>query len=272
MDCESLSGFHLQVAYDGSAYSGWQVQPGVKTVQGELLHRLRRMLRDPELRIYGCSRTDAGVHALDQQVSFAVRLPEDLNPEQLVIKLNRWLPDDILITGWRSCPPDFNARYDNFGKAYIYCLAPGLKVNPLLSRYVWRTPRALDLVAMRLAATKLCGKHDFASFAVSPGKGKEVEDTVRHVYRIEVHAKDGLVYVVVVGESFLYKMVRSLTGYLAHVGMGNRQAAETTAVLAGKNRSLAAESAPAQGLFLAKVFMQENQWQAYEPQLPPFAL
>ncbi|MDD3694627.1 MAG: tRNA pseudouridine(38-40) synthase TruA [Lentisphaeria bacterium] len=272
MENSELIGFHLQVAYDGGAYCGWQVQPSVKTVQGEILHRLRRMLRCPELRIYGSSRTDAGVHALDQQVSFALRLPAELSAEQLINKLNRWLPDDILITGWRLCRPDFNARYNNFGKAYIYCLAPGIKVQPLLSRYVWRTPRALDLAAMRLAAAQLCGKHDYASFAVNPGKGKEPEDTVRHVYRLEVLAQDGLVYVVVIGESFLYKMVRSLTGHLVHVGMGNRDAQETAAVLAGRDRALAAESAPAQGLFLAKVFMQENQWRGYEPSLPPFAL
>lgn len=260
--------WHFTLAYDGGAYAGWQVQPTIKTVQGELLSRLRRILRAPELKIYGSSRTDAGVHALDQQVSFTVEMPPDIEIESLPGKLNRWLPDDILITGARVCPAPFNARYDNFGKAYTYCISPGLKVNPLFARYVWRTPRPIDVVAMQETAVILTGTHDFASFAVNPGR--ELDSTVRSLYRLEVIEKDDLVFVNAVGESFLYKMVRSLVGYLAYVGMGYAKPEEANRVLAGKNRRLAADSAPAQGLFLAKVFMQPDEWRDYMPILPPF--
>ena len=260
--------WHFTLAYDGSAYAGWQVQPKIKTVQGELLTRLRLMLRAPELKIYGSSRTDAGVHALDQQVSFTVEMPADLDLQEFPGKLNRWLPDDILVTGARICPAPFHARYDNFGKAYTYCISPGVKINPLFARYVWRTPHPLDVQAMRESAVLLTGTQDFASFAVNPGR--ELDSTVRTLYRLEVFEEGGLIFINAVGESFLYKMVRSLTGYLVHVGMGHAKAEDTVQILAGKNRSLAADSAPAQGLFLAKVFLQADEWRDYTPVLPPF--
>lgn len=266
----SLTRWHLTIAYCGTAYAGWQVQPDHPTVQGELLKRLRLMLRAPELKIYGSSRTDAGVHALDQQVSFEVEMPADISETDLPRKLNRWLADDIVIKSAQVCSGPFNARYDNFGKAYTYCLAPGFKINPLFTQYVWRTPHELDVAAMRLAAARLQGEHDFASFAVNPGK--EIESTVRNLRRLEVLTPgDGLIYVNAVGDSFLYKMVRSLVGYLVYVGQGYAPPEEATRVLEGKRRSLAADSAPAQGLFLAKVFLKPDLWQDYQPVIPPFA-
>ncbi len=269
-DHDNLTYWHLAIAYDGKNYSGWQIQPHQKTVQGELLQRLRLLLRAPELRIYGSSRTDAGVHSLDQQVSFAAVMPEAFTPSAFVEKLNRWLPDDILIKAARICPEPFNARYDNTGKAYTYCLAPGKKINPLWSRFVWRTPRPLDLLAMREAAQYLVGVIDFASFGVNPGR--ELDSTIRKIQRLEILEQDGLYYVNILGESFLYKMVRSITGYLVHIGLGHARPENTEAVLQGRNRSLAADSAPAQGLFLAKVFFAPEEWRDYRPLLPPFRL
>ncbi len=264
-----ITRWHLTLAYSGSAYKGWQVQPNRQTIQGELLKRLRLMLRNPELKIYGSSRTDAGVHALDQQVSFETEMPEAFTPEDLMGRLNRWLPEDILVRSARICDQPFNARYDNCGKAYTYCIAPGQKINPLFANYVWKTPHQLDLAAMRQAAALLQGEHDFASFAVNPGR--VIESTVRNLRRLEViDTPDGMVYIVAVGDSFLYKMVRSLAGYLVHVGYGYAKPEDASRVLAGKNRSLAADSAPPQGLFLAKVFFNPDDWQSYVPTLPPF--
>ena len=262
--------FHLTVAYDGTDYYGWQVQPVNKTVQGEIRKRLRLMLRDPELKIAGCSRTDSGVHALDQQVSFSADVPEDMTPEQLMFKLNRWLPDDILVLAAREVNADFNARFANHGKAYTYCLSPGKRVNPLFAKYVWRTPHELDVEAMRRAARYLEGEHDFQSFTVNPGR--EIGSTVRLLHRLEIVEKYGLLFVIAVGESFLYKMVRSLTGYLVHVGQGYADPEDTPRVLAALSRCEAADSAPAQGLFLAKVFWTPEEWKTYEPLLPPFSL
>ena len=262
--------WHLRVAYDGAAYAGWQVQSTVKTVQGELLTRLRRLLRCPELKIYGCSRTDAGVHALDQQVSFTAPTPDDFTPESLVAKLNRWLPDDIVVLSAAVREPGFNARAHNTGKAYTYCISPGRKVNPLWARFVWRTPRPLDVDAMRAAAVHLVGEHDFASFAAN--SRQEVETTVRTVYRLELLEDSGLIFMNAVGESFLYKMVRALAGYLVHVGSGRAAPEDAVRVLEAKDRCQAAESAPAAGLFLAKVFWKPEEWKTYQPLIPPFAL
>ncbi len=266
---QEVTRWHLSIAYDGTAFYGWQVQPHNRTVQGELLRRLRLMLRAPELRIYGSSRTDSGVHALDQQVSFEVVMPEDIPPQEMARRLNRWLPDDILLKSVRVCDAPFNARYDNCGKAYTYCISPGIKVHPLYTRFFWKAPHELDVEAMRTAAKLLEGEHDFASFAVNPGK--VIECTVRNLRRLEVITPgDGMVYVNAVGDSFLYKMVRSLVGYLVHVGQGYAKPEDAARVLAGCDRSLAADSAPAQGLFLAKVFFSPDEWQTYQPIIPPF--
>ena len=113
------------------------------------------MLRDPELRIAGCSRTDSGVHALDQHVSFTAAVAQDMTADYLKFKLNRWLPDDILVLNAVETEPGFNARFSNFGKAYTYCISPGKRVNPLATRYVWMTPHELDVEAMRAVSLRV---------------------------------------------------------------------------------------------------------------------
>lgn len=262
--------WHLTIAYDGSAYAGWQVQTKQKTVQGELRTRVRLLFRSPELKVYGGSRTDAGVHALDQQVSFTAPTPPDMTPDKLVYVLNRWLPDDIMVLRARICPGAFNPRYDNAGKAYTYCIAPGRRVNPLFARFVWRTPRPLAVPAMREAAALLTGEHDFSSFAANPGY--ELDSSVRKLYRLDVIEQHELIFINAVGESFMYKMVRGLVGFLVHVGAGHAPATDATRVLAARDRSQAADSAPPQGLFLAKVFWSDDEWRHYEPLIPPFTL
>ncbi len=262
--------WHLSLAYDGTGYCGWQVQDNQRTVQGELLKRLRLLFQSPELRLQGCSRTDSGVHALDQHACFTAATSKDITPEWLLHKLNRWLPEDIIIKGVEIAPDGFNPRFDNFGKAYTYCISPGAKVNPMAARYVWKTPRPLDLDAMKKAAAYLEGEHDFASFAANPGR--EIGSTVRKLYRLEVMERGGLVFIVAVGESFLYKMVRGLAGYLAHVGFGYAASEDALAVLEARNRSAAADSAPSKGLFLARVFWKPDEWRTYEPVLPPFSI
>ena len=262
--------WHLCLAYDGTDYSGWQVQQDHRTVQGELLKRMRLMLQAPELRIQGCSRTDAGVHALDQHASFRFATPDDMTPEWLKHKLNRWLPEDILIKDVSIAADDFNPRFDNFGKAYTYCISPARKVNPVAARYVWKTPRPLDVAAMREAASRLVGEHDFASFAANPGR--EIGSTVRNLHNLDVIEYEGLIFINAVGDSFLYKMVRGLTGYLAHVGFGYATPDDAVRVMNAADRRQAADSAPSKGLFLAKVFWTKDEWQSYKPVLPPFAL
>ena len=261
--------WHLSVAYDGTRFRGYQIQPDQPTVQYELQHRLRLLFRNAELRIAGTSRTDAGVHALDQNVSFKAVTPDDLDPETVRRTLNRWLPADIKVKTVELGPQEFHARHSARGKAYTYALHRGEKCDPLFARFVWALPAHLDVSSMQEAAAHLCGEHDFASFAVNARR--EISSTIRVLNRLEITANGEMVYFSVLGDSFLYKMVRSVVGYLVHVGKGSASAHETPAVLEARDRCAAAESAPAQGLFLAQVFFAPDAWKSYTPVLPPFA-
>jgi len=262
--------WHLTLAYDGTAYHGWQLQPDQPTLQAEVQERLRRVLRNPQLRIAATSRTDAGVHALDQHISFPDNSPDSPAPAALRSLLNRWLPADIRVLRAERREPGFNARFGASAKAYVYVICPRDRATPFLSRYAWVFHAPLELEAMRRAAAMLVGELDFASFGVNPRcEEREGEPTVRRLFRVEVVEQDGLLYVVVLGESFLYKMVRSIVGHLVHVGRGSAPAEATREVLAARDRRAAADSAPAQGLFLAKVFFPPEDWRTYRPVLPP---
>jgi tRNA pseudouridine38-40 synthase len=264
--------WHLTVAYDGSAYCGWQVQPDQRTIQGEFRQRLRLLFRDPTLTPGATSRTDTGVHALDQHLSFPERTPCALTPATVQRTLNRWLPPDIRVLRAERREPGFHARFAAVAKAYTYVICPKAIASPFVHRYAWVFPAPLDAEAMRAAAATFAGEHDFASFAVNPRCPERVgEATVRRLHRIELLEQDGLLYLNVIGDSFLYKMVRSLAGFLVHVGRGAVPPAAAASVLAARDRRAAADSAPGQGLFLARVFFREGEWATYVPRLPPFA-
>jgi len=260
--------WHATVAYDGTAFRGWQIQPNLRTVQGELQKRLRLLLGQPELRLTATSRTDTGVHALDQHINFAAPCSPDLSPESVRRTLNRWLPKDVQVRDMGFAQPDFSARYDSVGKAYTYVVYNGEKCHPLFSRFVWPMRRELSVPDMQEAAAHLVGEHDFSSFAVNPKR--EIATNVRRLFRVEVSARNGFVFFNVVGASFLYKMVRSIVGHLVYVGRGAARPDDIIGVLNARDRSAAAASVPGVGLFLAKVFFEKDEWQTYEPQLPPF--
>ena len=263
--------WHLTVAYDGAAYHGWQVQPQCVTVQAELESRLRLLFRDPQLRVAATSRTDAGVHALDQHVSFSCPTPPGLDPPSVRRTLNRWLPDDIRIMAVEQAADGFHARHDSWGKTYTYVIVTGDVCDPFRARFVWRHPRPLDIAAMREAAGVLVGKHDFASFGVNPKR--ELETTVQELLALDIRACGSTVALHVTGRSFLYKMVRSIVGFLAKTGRGEWAANRARTVLRERDRaSLRADTAPAQGLFLARVFFSEDEWHCYEPGLPSFVV
>ncbi len=261
--------WHGSVAYDGSRFHGWQIQANARTVQGEIASRLQRLLGCPDLRLAGTSRTDAGVHALDQHFSFPDLVPGRFAPAQLAFLLERWLPDDLQLTSLELVSSDFHARHDACGKAYTYAIHPGPGCSPFARPFVWPVGHALCLETMRQAAELFVGTHDFTAFAANSKQA--VDNPVKTIHRLEVVEHGGGLYVNVVGNSFLYKMVRSIVGYL--VGRAGRapdwSAAELTARLASGQRDAAVQTAPPQGLFLAKVFFQTDQWQTYVPLLPP---
>jgi tRNA pseudouridine38-40 synthase len=261
--------WHLTVAYDGTEFHGWQLQPAARTVQGELLKRLQRVFRLPELKIYGTSRTDAGVHALDQHVSFETPADTDVTTESLQNTMNRWLPEDMAVTCVEQREADFHVRHNACGKSYIYVVhhGPG-RPNPLASRFLWRHHRTLNREAMQACANLMVGTHDFSSFGNQGGAPDA--DPIKTIHRIEVVAVGQMLCICISGTSFLYKMVRIMSGYLVHVGTGAAAPDEVLRVLASCDRGTAKLTAPAQGLFLEKVFFEPEAWKTHQPALPPF--
>lgn len=260
--------WHLRVAYDGTDAYGWQVQTSVPTIQNELLQRLRTLFPDQLTRIIGTSRTDAGVHAIDQNVSFFLPGNQPLSPDKVVGILNRRLPPNIRVLSAAVETPDFNARFSPVGKSYVYCIHRGISINPFELRYYWQVPELLNIDYMRGAAEVLTGKHDFSSFAVNPKR--IIESKVRNVHCIEISEQGPKLFIHVQGDSFLYKMIRSIVGYLVWVAKRKSWRPEDTArVLEDKDRASAAVTAPPQGLFLTRVFFSEKERLAYKPVLPP---
>lgn len=236
------------VAYDGTAYSGWQVQPGHRSVQGEMERALEGLsLGQP--RVHASGRTDQGVHAAGQVVHFD--LPVRAERRRLHLGLNALLPDDIRVLDVREAPDDFHARFSATGKEYRYHIWNGPVPLPFAARYrAWeRVP--LDTVAMRRAARRLVGRHDFAAFSANPNR--EIEGTVRHLRALDVRKRGREIVIVARGDGFLYKMVRSLAGFLIRVGRGDLPPGTADEILASRVRTARVPTAPPQGLFLWRV-------------------
>jgi tRNA pseudouridine38-40 synthase len=256
-----MKNWKLTIAYDGTAYHGWQVQPGLVTIQGELQLALHRMLGGALDQVplpQGSGRTDTGVHALGQVASFALeaRIPE----ENLARALNRTLPPDIRVVGIEAVQEDFHARHSAAAKTYEYRIYRGCICSPFLARYVHacRWPLELDRVAE--AAAQVVGEHDFVSLAASDpdGSARDVIDqtrsTVRTIFESGWTEEPGelLVYRVR-GNGFLHHMVRNLVGTMLEIGRGQIEAGAMSRILAARSRSAAGPTAPARGLFLHSV-------------------
>jgi tRNA pseudouridine38-40 synthase len=241
----------LTVAYDGTGYLGWQLQPEGVTVQGRLEEALGRLFT-PTPRVHSSSRTDTGVHATGMVVHFDVAREQwRMKPWKLVLAANAWLPDDIRVTHAARVRPDFHARFDAAGKQYRYTVWNHAAENPLLRTQAWHVPRRLDLPAMRKAAATLVGCHDFRAFSATPGY--ERGSTVRTMRRCAVMRSGARITVVLEADGFLYKMCRGIVGTLVQVGMG-RFAPETVAsMLEARDRRLSGMTAPALGLCLCRV-------------------
>ena len=252
--------FALTVSYDGAPFAGFARQPGRATVQGRLETALSTVLRR-EVTTVGAGRTDAGVHALGQVVSFEADGSEP-DSSTLLRSLNALVGDGIAVVGVRRAAPGFSARFDAEAREYRYRLAPG-PVSPLfLERVAWWTRGGLDLSAMREAAASLVGEHDFRSFCVA--ESADGRSTTRRVELVEVapeeHLGEHCVTVRVVGNAFLHSMVRVIVGSLVEVGAGRRDPAWLAEALAACDRSAAGPTAPAHGLTLWHVSYPEECW------------
>lgn len=240
--------YRMDVAYDGTAYVGWQVQPNGTTVQQAITTALAT-LTGQEVRLHGSGRTDRGVHARAQVAH--VDLDTRMTPIALQRALNALLPPDIRVNRVRTTASDFHARRSAISKEYRYHIWNGEVLPPDIRHVRTHVRKALDTERMQCAADMLVGRHDFASFTANANG--VVVSTVRHLTRLQVRKRGHTITIIAVGEGFLYKMVRSLAGWLIRVGDGAAEPEETRAILAARLRTADVPTARPEGLFLWRV-------------------
>lgn len=234
----------LVVAYEGTKYCGWQVQPNQITVEEVLNRELSRLLGE-EIEVIGASRTDSGVHAMGNVAVFDTntRIPA----EKICYAVNRSLPEDIVVQSSREVPECFHPRHCDSFKTYEYRIWNADFIQPFNRKYTHFVYRELDTEAMQRAAEQLLGTHDFTSFC---SVKTQVQDHVRTIYQAEVKRDGKLVTFRVRGNGFLYNMVRIIAGTLIKVGMHELPENCISSILEAKNREAAGPTAPAQGLML----------------------
>lgn len=243
----------LTLAYDGCDFAGWQVQPDRPTIQGTLVSAIEQLTGEKTLP-QGSGRTDAGVHALAQVASVAIDVP--IPTANLRRALNDVLPASIRVLGVEEVPADFHARKSARAKTYQYRIYRGEICPPWLARYVYHHPYPLQEELMIAAANIVIGEHDFTSFAaVDPERRNEEMEVsnVRTIYSSEWKREGGELIYIVRGNGFLHHMVRNLVGTFLMIGKGSLNGDDLRRILEARNRSAAAATAPASGLFLVSV-------------------
>ena len=242
--------YKVTIAYDGSSYSGWQYQENAIGIQ-QVVEEALAYLEGGPVRVFGSSRTDAGVHAKGFVGHFHLTKP--IPPKNLVRATNSRLPDAVRVMKASYAKESFDARLSAKGKEYRYQLYQSDIMPPHLAPYWTFCHRPLDLDAMRRAASFFVGRHDFVSFAANPNR--ELETTVRNIFSFEVRRSGPRHTFVVRGDGFLYKQVRSMVGFLISVGKGNERPEAVRELLEAKApRTARVGTAPPRGLFLWKVF------------------
>ena len=234
----------LTVAYDGGDYHGWQIQPGKRTIQEVLTEAIQKLI-GCEVRVFGASRTDAGVSALGQVG--LVEIDSPIPTENLAKAITDRLPADVAVTEAVEVPQGFDVIGGVKSKLYCYTIFTG-QVRPVLQiRHCWHLPAKLDTAAMAEAAAMLIGKKDFKSFASA---ADQRDSSVRTVFRCDVTCEDDWVFVDIEGDGFLYNMVRNIVGTLVEVGRGRWQPEKMREIIKAKDRTAAGPIAPAAGLCL----------------------
>lgn len=244
----------LRVAYDGTAYAGWQIQNNADTIEENLVRGLRDLLGE-DIQLIGASRTDAGVHALGNVAVFdtETRIPS----EKIAIAVNHYLPEDIRVQSSEEVPGEFHPRYCDSVKTYEYRIVNTPIDVPTLQRYALFVYHRLDLAAMQEAAAFLVGTHDFSGFCSA---GSQVKSKVRTVHNVEIYdspiriGSDGReITIRVTGNGFLYNMVRIIAGTLIEVGQGRRNVLDVKEAVQRGQRNMAGPTAPAKGLTLVSI-------------------
>jgi tRNA pseudouridine38-40 synthase len=240
--------YYLKITYDGTRYSGWQIQPNSLSIQETIEKALSTLLRK-SLRIIGAGRTDAGVHAKGQVAHFTYDQP--LNVNQVLHALNGMLPQDIRILELAPTLNTFHAQYSALSKIYHYNLWLEKVIDPFVASYRHHFHfRHFSLPALLEGTTFFLGQHDFTTFAnVREG----VNSAVRTLTRLDIKEQEGGIRLEFEGDGFLYKMVRNIVGSLLEISLGKKKPAQIPELLAAKDRRLAGMAAPAKGLFLITV-------------------
>ncbi|HEX9917485.1 MAG TPA: tRNA pseudouridine(38-40) synthase TruA [candidate division Zixibacteria bacterium] len=235
----------LEIEYDGTNFSGWQIQPKRRTVQREIENRLEKLLRE-KINIIGAGRTDAGVHALAQVANFKTK--SKLKIENILRGLNSLLPADIVIKNIKEVDEKFHARFCAKSRVYKYRLYSGK--TALLRDFVWETGYHLNLDKMKKATRKILGKHDFSSFCVTKSSK---ENNICKVLKALWRKKGNELVFEIEADRFLHSMVRALVGTMVDVGRGYFSISDFQKILLSKDRKKAGLTAPAKGLYLVKV-------------------
>lgn len=242
--------YRLTLCYDGTHYSGWQIQPNSVSIQQLIEQALQTVLKE-NIRLIASGRTDAGVHALEQESHF--NTAKDFDKYKLLNSLNGILPSDIRIKEIQSVDDNFHARFSAKSKIYHYYLHLDPISDPFKALYRWHLKQKIDLDKMRQGAQYLMGTHNFISFSNESHKGACKNNPIKTIYRLDIHKTDYGAVLEFEGDGFLYKMVRNLTGTLVDVGLGKIQPHDVLTILNAKDRKKCSFAAPAIGLFLIKV-------------------
>jgi len=243
-----MNNYKLVIQYDGGRYKGWQrLGSGENTIQGKIENVLSEMI-GRKIEIIGCSRTDAGVHALSQIANF--KISENLTESEIKSYLNKYLPQDISILEVTTVPDRFHARYNAKDKTYLYKIWNEEQSNPFMRKYSMHVEKKLDIDKMKNASQYFIGKHDFTAFSNAKSKKKSM---VREIYAIDFEELYGFIHIRVRGDGFLYNMVRKIVGTLIDVGLGELDAKSISTIIDSKDRGQVSNLADADGLFLEKV-------------------
>ena len=250
-----MPNWKLEIEYEGTRYRGWQIQPGAKTVQGELIAAARELFA-AKTEIGGSGRTDSGVHAVGQIAHLRVEeVKENLTPKQIQFAFNDLLPHDINVKKVSNAPDNFNARHDAFARYYLYQIST--RRTAFAKNLVWWIKDTLNVAEMQECAELLKGKNNFQSFCeIEAGKKYS---TVVQVESSEVFTDGDLICFRIGASNFLWKMVRRITGMLAEVGRGNYSVRDFERLLKFKSDAAAKFTAPPSGLFLEKVLYKDDQ-------------
>ena len=241
----------LAVQYDGTDFCGSQIQPGVRTVQGTLTDTIAEVLGERPKLLFA-SRTDAGVHAYGQVISFCTT--GSIPTERIPAAARGILPRDIAVLSAATMPPNFHARFSAIGKMYLYRVLNSQQTDPMLRNYVWQMERELNLDSMNRALSSLVGEHHFGAFQAT---GSSARNPVRTLYAARCIRREQLLEFQFHGNGFLYHMVRNIVGTAVDLGSGKISPDDFAAIFAGRDRKQAGATAPPNGLYLKEVFYEK---------------